>query len=477
MLGGSLEENVICAIAWSDTLAPQVALKVKPNDFSIAVYRRIVTKALDYLTQYHRPARAHLADLLEQDLHRGADGRFMREVLIQMERLAPNIDDEYVLAELDRFLDKQRLINAVNAASDLLHNDELEAAREVLRAPDLLPKDNPGVWLRDSENWLQFLRDDEDVERFSSGIEVLDEHNVRPARGELFIFLAATGKGKSWFLINVGRHNLLQRNRKVLHLTLENSLDTTLQRYTQCFLSLTRDQAKTIDLPIFRDSKPESFTGERRNGRGREHTEYAHDSGRHFESLRSLGKGELLDRLRPFQSRGQLLVKHFPTGTLTMGTLDAFLQALETNEGFKPDIVLLDYLTLMQLGDPQHIRMKIGQLARDLRGLAEIRNFALVTVAQAGRVAYNRQWTRGHHVAEDWSLMGTSDTFLTYSQTMHEHSLKIARVLVEKSRNSSDKWSAYITQEYEIGQFCLDSDLGSQDLREQLAEKTGEDEE
>jgi replicative DNA helicase len=152
--------------------------------------------------------------------------------------------------------------------------------------------------------------------------------------------------------------------------------------------------------------------------------------------------------------------------------LNAYLDALAQTEDFRPDLILLDYLTLMHI-DGRDIRVSIGQLARNLRGLAALRNCAVVTAVQAHRRAVGRRWVSASHVAEDWSLVGTCDTFLTYSQTSFERDKKVARILVDKARNSADKWAAFVAQAYEIGQFALDSCYHSQ-LKDQLGDNEDE---
>lgn len=465
MLGGSVEDNALTGLVWNDRLAPQIALKIKASDFSTQTYRRIAEAALDFLQRHNRPARTHIVDILEVDIKRGNDGQFMSEILQEMEkRLAPELNEEFVLSELDKFLAIQRLTVAVNQASDKLSNGELDEAREILRAPDLLPKDTPGVFLRDTERWFSFLREDDDRDLFSSGIDTLDERHVRPARGELFMLLAASGMGKSWFLIGAGKRNVLAERKNVLHITLENSLEITLQRYTQAFLSLTRDESRSVAIRVFKrpGDDPTAAHLDRDNPTA--------------DSIKGLGRYELERRLQPYQTRGggHLLVKHFPTGTLTMGMLIAYLDALEQTERFKPDLILLDYLTMMNI-DTRDMRISIGQLTRNLRGLASLRDFALITVIQANRLGQTAQLVRRTHTGEDLSIAATSDTFLTYSQTPHEKDLRIARIMVDKARNSQDRWLALITQAYELGQFCLDSNYMTDSLRNQLAEGEADD--
>jgi replicative DNA helicase len=282
------------------------------------------------------------------------------------------------------------------------------------------------------------------------------------------LLLAPPNAGKSWFLVNVGKHNVIGGRRNVLHVTLENSLDMTLQRYTQSFLALTQYETETLDLGMFRRYKDPTRDDDDRDSAQWE----PHVGPREYEAIRELDRKNLQRRLKPYQMRGKLLVKHYPTSTLTLGMLNAYLDMLEQTENFRPDILLLDYLTLMHLDTARNeLRISIGQLGRQLRGLAEIRDCAVVTVLQVNREGAGRRVITGQHTGEDWSLVGTADVFLTYNQTAHERKLHIARLFIDKTRSGSRaKWWAAITQAYEIGQFCLDSVYMSRGVEDQFTE-------
>jgi hypothetical protein len=134
MLGGSTEDNVLCGLCWNENLAPQIIERgVKPTDFSTQVYRRIAQVAIEFNTSHRRPPRMHLADILEVDIKRGNDGAFIQEILNEMEhRLAPNLNEQFVLDSLDGFLTAQTMLVAVNAASDFLTHGQIEDARNEL---------------------------------------------------------------------------------------------------------------------------------------------------------------------------------------------------------------------------------------------------------------------------------------------------------------------------------------------------------
>jgi RecA-family ATPase len=133
-LGGSLEDNVLTALCWSENLAPRIALRLTADDFSTVPYKAIATAALDFLESHHRPGRGHIADIMEHEIkHGGRDGDFIGKVLLEMEqRLWPLLNEEYVCAEFDKFVATQRLTAAVSEVGELLYAGKLEEAQSML---------------------------------------------------------------------------------------------------------------------------------------------------------------------------------------------------------------------------------------------------------------------------------------------------------------------------------------------------------
>lgn len=459
-LKGATEDNVLTLLAWDEKYSAELALQITPDLFSTRAYQKIATVTLDYLERYHHPPRAHLRDLLESDLTRGDEGTFLRQILDAMEGLHEDLQADYVLSTLVEFISIRKLSHAVANAADALHAGNLEEAREALFAVDTTQVATPGVWLKDTTKWLSFLNVD-DREFISSGIDALDEKGVHPAKKELYLFIAAAKRGKSWSLIEIGKRALIEGHHNVLHISLENSAEITQQRYTQAFLGLTWSEAGSLRVPIFhRESGQYSKT------------EFVNINP---ERLTSLPRHELIKQLKPIQRRGKMLVKWFPTGTLTIAQLAAYLDMLERIENFKPDILLLDYADLMFI-DGRNLRVDTGRVFRDLRGLAGIRDLAVVTATQGNRLSNDSKWVTSSMVAEDWSKVGTADTVITYSQTDAERELGLARVLVSAARNAADRWYAWIAQSYPTGQFCLDSVYMNKVIEGDVKRMTGSEE-
>lgn len=472
-LTGSLEDNILTMLVWDVNNCATVAMRVDIQLFSTRAYQKIAALAVEYMEKYNKPPRAHMRDLLEAELRRGEEGRFLAQILDAMEQMAPELQSEYVLQELARFVRIRHMTLAVRRAEDHLHVGDLEEAEAALSEAHFEEvEDTPGVWLHDTANWLSFLDRDEEDETFSSGIAVLDERAVRPRRRSVFLVIAPAGRGKSYWLRQIARDNVMGHHKKVLFLSLENDLEDTQQAFTMGFLGETSEHhsSRTVNIPTFeRDADGRSVGG----------TKYAHYT---LESLKPERRHEIAKALKPFQKHGKLHVKWFPSGTLTVARLNSYLDYLERTYNFRPDMLVIDYPDLMATDD-KNLRISLGRLFVAIRGIAGQRGdfgpdgkrkgMAVVAATQSNRLSADAKVVTAKMVAEDWSKIGTADTVCVYTQTKQEHDLGIARVLVDKSRRSRDKWVAFITQSYETGQFCVDSVFMTKLVQEELGRLAG----
>ena len=118
MLNGSLEDNVLMALCYSARCAPVIAAKIAAGDFSTDIYRKIAEKAFGFLEQHRAPPGVHIRDLLEWEIKKGPNARVTADILIEMERLAPQLHEDHVLGGIDVFWLTQQGMALVNKASD-----------------------------------------------------------------------------------------------------------------------------------------------------------------------------------------------------------------------------------------------------------------------------------------------------------------------------------------------------------------------
>lgn len=462
MLQGSLEDNVLTTLCWSEEHASALSIQLNPEIFSTRAYRKIAEKAFDHLTSYHSPIGIHLRDVLEAELRRSDEGKLLGRIIDDMDALRADLQPVYVLNELARFIASRKLSMALDDAADALQAGDLEAAERAIYQRDTVQASSPGIWLHDAEAMLAFLNQNEG-DYFPSGIEVLDQRGIRPQRKQEFVIIGPKKSGKSLWCTEIGKQAILHR-KSVLHITLENSEDLTAKRYCQAMFAMTSIKAETIRVPVFKKDQLGRFTN-------------IDFDVRNAEALTLETKAAVARKLGAFKQRSRLLIKEFPTGTLTIAQLNAYLDSLSRTENFRPDLVIIDSGNKMAIRS-DHIRTDMGQIFIQLRGIAVARNLAMVVPTHSNRSGDMARVVSGAaHVGEDYSILGTADTICTISKTAAERERGLARVLVDAARDAEDKWIALITQNYATGQFCIDSTYLSKHVEEEVTRVAGTEQE
>lgn len=238
----------------------------------------------------------------------------------------------------------------------------------------------------------------------------------------------------------------MMRRKKVLHVTLELSEEQTLMRYYQGLFAVPKHKAKSVVLPSMEYGPKGEFSALTRN-------EVQPDFTLKSEVLRE----ELIAHSAMFGSRlNNVIIKEFPQRSLTIAGLEAFLDQLEDHDGFIPDMLIIDYPQIMDV-DVRNMRLSIGDNVARLRGIAQARNMAVVGAHQGSRASADARNVTATHAGEDWSIVQTADIIRTYSATIKERQIGLARVFIDKARSDKDKFGVLITQSYATGQFVLES--------------------
>lgn len=454
-----LEEGVLALLCFSNEQAAMIALRITDaNIFSNKTNATIAKAALAYVEKYQTPPGVQLEFILERQITRtGEEGKLLAQTLALLNKRSAQFQSEFVITELDRFIDTQKFQASLTHALELSSQGDLEAAREAAYQQISIPTaGTTGIWLNEPSQALSFLNKREDHEFISSGIDFFDDRDIRPARKTLMTLIAASGKGKSWWLTTVGK-SAIQFKHKALHITLEMDETKTACRYLQAMFAMTKSEAMTTIRT----------------------TRFLQDAGTgalslDFQSLDRPGiahsRREIAAKLIAMNPR--LLIKEFPTSSLSIAQLALYLDSLEKERHFRPDILIVDYADLMYL-KAADIRVDTGRLYKELRGLAVSRDMALVTATQGNRDSENAKIVNSTNISEDWSKVGTSDIVFTYSQTASEKLVNLARLFVAKSRDSEDRFMVLNSQNYQIGQFSLASIQMNSDLANQVSQAIG----
>lgn len=459
----SLQQDLLTLLVWSDEHGKTVARIVEANLFE-GDFRAIAAKAIEFWQQHNTAPKQHIADLLADILEDPADRRAntYRRILVQMLEVKDQINVDFVLKSMGNHVRVQQAKGVILQSAEKLDALGINALTDVESMWRGFLKEgvnnlDPGLRLSDIDQVLAYL--DRVHSEFKTGIKELDEANIVPMRGKIMILLAPSGYGKSWFLTQLGKMAFIQR-KKVLHVTLEIETEEVLQRYYQALFGISKrdDTTKVSQLKFDRKGDLDQIIST------------SIEVPFTFES--EVIREELLTRIGRFGTRADnIIVKRFPMRSLSVDQLEAFLEGLEAVEDFKPDLVIVDYPGIMKTDEKNH-RISMGRLIENLRGLSQRRDFALAAAHQSNRISVEADMVKATHMAEDWSVVGTSDFIITYSQTPAEQQRGLSRLYVAKARSEADKFGILISQSYKTGQFVLES-MRMNDSYSKLMESLG----
>lgn len=471
-LSTSIQESLATAIAFgTDNNCAAIAKLLNPEHFD-EPFDAVVTRCLDYRNTYKKPpGKSHIddvfSDILEDKDHK--QNATYNRVIRQMMHQADGLNTQYLLAEttghiLSRHA-KGSIIESVErfqkgGPAGTLITDLNDIWRKALKIQDTSGR-NYGFTLAE-EAALGFL--DRSANDFCLlGIPQLDEYEICPAKGELFLFLAARNRGKSLFLVHCGKYALL-KGWKVVHYTLENSDVQTSQRYYQSIFSGVKregsyhftqfDNKDTKKIKLRKETIVPYFVIENR----------------------AKTSDFLTKKIKEWEDRlNNIRIRRFPSGRLSFSDLERDLDEMALVHNFMPDMIMIDMPQLMRADRRKESYEALGLLTTDLRGLAVERNVAMVVPQQGTRGAESAKTVDSRHGAGSIEMFNIADNALTYSQTDSEETHGLARLYAGKVRNDRARFTLLISQHYASGQFYMDSWYMDNQLREEVKTYTGAD--
>jgi hypothetical protein len=465
----SLQESIIAGLTFITDNNTRLISRLIELDWFEDPYRDIAARCTEYWQRYNKaPEGTHVDDHFDYVLSDPNHKQYQlySRILRGMLTISASLNTEYVRSRLYEFARRQNLKRAIFEAGTILSQsqspEDYDKCEAILARVSNFQANQQelGFNLADTSRSLAFLDRDPSVSRLPLQIPELDREGINPGVGELFLFMAPRGRGKSMGLHHIGKIAMNTPGWDTLHITLENSEDATSQRYMQSNFNLAKRNQNDNITEFDRDDfgRVIGFVRSSNPAQSMEPRE-----GETYESANQRVKDYLYREIAKFEGKyteqrlSRLWIKEFPSGDLTYDKLEAFLDQLEIVHRFIPRLVLLDYPDLMAFDDRHDPRHGISRLIIKLRGLAKKRSLAMVIVSQTNRAGENAKQVDTEHTAEDISKIATADYALFYSQTKAEHELSIARLFVGKARNERQWFSVVISQNYASAQFCIDS--------------------
>ena len=252
-----------------------------------------------------------------------------------------------------------------------------------------------------------------------TGFTTLDNLTGGPQAGDYWIVAARLGQGKTWTLIRMAS-SALYKGMTVQYDALEQSRAQIAMR-THSFLSSKHAQSSFRSMDLM-------------HGQNFDLKEYK----------------EFLANLKE-DIKGKLIVNDTSRGRLNPSMIAA---QIERN---KPDIVFIDYLTLMNTGGDDY--KAIANLSAEMKGIAMHYQVPIVAAAQLNRMAIGNDIAGAEHLAGADAIGQDADCVITMKQ-MSAHVIKMK---LAKFRHGSDGQTWYNEFRPNSGRF---DEISGQDAEE-----------
>ena len=309
---------------------------------------------------------------------------------------------EWFLEEFETFTKRQELERAIMTAADLLEDGDFGPVEKLIKdaVQISLTKDMGLDYFADPMARLLAIKANNG--QMSTGWKSLDDALYGGFnRGELNIFTAGSGVGKSLFLQNLAV-NWMDQGLNGLIITLELNEELTSLR---------------IDSMI---------------------TEIA--TNRIFKELDDV---ELKVKIKA-KTSGNLRVKYLPAQS-TINDIRSYVKELQIQTGIALDYICVDYLDLLMpvsvKVSPENLFVKDKYVSEELRNLGKELNVVMVTASQLNRGSVDETDFNHSHISGGISKINTADNvFGIYSNTaMKEQGRYQLQLMKTRSSNGVGK--------------------------------------
>ena len=338
--------------------------------FDSAAHKWIVNYTIKYFTKYKsNPTMEVLAVEVKKIKNNDVLKISIKEELKQV--YTGTVDDiEYVKEEFTNFCRNQKMKDAILQSVDLMESGKYEDIRRVVDNALKAGQGREVVHEYENDVYARYNEDARNPVAFPWKT-LNDNTEGGIGAGDLFCVVSNPKGGKSWVCVAIAGH-AAEMGLNVIYYTLELSESYTGKRFDAYFTGIDVDKLKN------------------------------------HQDL-------ITERVR--ELKGRIRIKKFPPAKTTLSTIENHLRRMRNQEGFIPDLVIIDYLE--KLGNNKMRKDKNEDAAdvfTEAKGLAEVLQVPIVSPAQANRTASNLPVIKGEHLAGTYEKFMIADLIVTVSK-------------------------------------------------------------
>lgn len=391
--GHSFQIKVISSLLTDKSFIQQVSDILYPDFFESEANNWIVSEIQSYYMKFKSIPTLDVFKIKLQEVDKEILKSTVIETLKDVYRLTKSEDLVFVKEETISFCRNQCLKKAILDSADLLRNGDYESIKKTIdTALKAGHERNVGYNLMEGiiERYTENVRN-----TIATPWPLINELAAGGfGKGELILFVAPPGIGKSTALMNIGAHGV-QKGLNVVHYTMELSEEYTAQRYDAIITGIATQNLK-YNLDEVEQELQKKVTG-------------------------------------------NLTIKYYPTKSASVNTLKAHLDQMILL-GTKPDIVIIDYADLLR--GTSRTREKLHEdleiIYEELRGLAGEYEIPVFSASQSNRSSADSDIVTGDQIASSFAKIMVADFIISLSRKVTDKIAGTGRFFVIKNRFGPD---------------------------------------
>lgn len=396
--GKQFQEKILQGLL-TDSIWASTMVEVMSSDYFDLRYLQFLSdKYFDHYKKYKTfPTLSLLITIVKDEIKTANDKVLGDQIVefIQRMKFNPDVGDlPYVKDKSLEFCRRQALRQALEKSVDLIDSEKYETVLEVVKQAVSvgIPTSTGHDFFEDIE--ARFVKNDRKC--VPTGIPKLDAKEILNGglgRGELLTVTAATGGGKSHFLVALGA-NALRQGKNVIHYTFELTEIATGLRYDSNLCSVPSNEVQD-----------------------------------HKERVTEAYKNEEL---------GRLIIKEYPPNFATVNTIRSHIEKLML-KGFTPNLIIIDYADIMRsTAHHDTLRHELKLIYEELRALGMSFNLPVATASQSNREGSTSDIVDLNNMSEAYGKAMVADIVLTLSRKSKEKATGFGRLFVAKNRAGRD---------------------------------------
>jgi len=319
-------------------------------------------------------------------------------------------DQEYVEEEFANFCKNQLLKNALLDSVDLLKNGHYDDIRILI--------DNALKAGSDKNLGHEYVKDIEDRYRVESRKVVPTPWSLINdllqgglGNGDFGLIFGGPGGGKSWTLVALGAF-AAQLGYKVIHYTLELGEAYVGKRYDAFYTNISVSEV-------------------------------------------SFNKDKVIDILKDMEDN--VIIKEFAPKVASLTTIKSHIQKTK-DLGFKPDLILIDYVDLLKAPSRRNGDRKeeIDDLYYGTKGLAKELDLPIWSVSQVNRAGAKDEVVEGDKAAGSYDKMMVIDFGMSQSRLRKDKTNGTGRFHIMKNRYGMDGMTYFAEIDTSTGHIIMD---------------------